>query len=416
LNPYSSILRVLARHREGPLAEARERFLTHCAEQGLARETLLRTAREVLIIAKYLDLTTGKAISIPEIKAAAERWGAHQRQCHRLRGSALDGSRHLFIQRALLWLGFLGRLERPDPRAIPFADLLEDFAAYMRHQRGLSAVTVRNRCWHVGSFLDWFSEQDRAFADVSLGDVDAFLRLKAAQGWSRVSLATSAQALRAFFRHAEVRSWCAVGFAAGIEGPRVFKQEGLPVGPTWPEVERLLAATRGEQPREIRDHAILLLFALYAFRSGEVAALRLEDLHWEREVIAVVRPKQRRAQEYPLVPTVGEAILRYLRQVRPRCARRELFLTLKAPFRPLSAGGLYHLVSSRLSKLNIQSVRHGPHALRHACASHLLAEGFSLKVIGDHLGHRSAYATRTYARVDLAGLRAVADFDLGGLL
>ena len=91
-------------------------------------------------------------------------------------------------------------------------------------------------------------------------------------------------------------------------------------------------------------------------------------------------------------------------------------MTLKAPFRPLSAGGLYHVVSSRLSELNIQSLGHGPHSLRHACAGHLLAEGFSLKEIGDHLGHRSAYATRTYAKVDLVGLRAVANFDLGGLV
>jgi hypothetical protein len=43
-------------------------------------------------------------------------------------------------------------------------------------------------------------------------------------------------------------------------------------------------------------------------------------------------------------------------------------------------------------------------------------EGFSLKEIGDHLGHRSAFSTRTYAKVDLAGLREVASFDLGGLL
>jgi len=74
------------------------------------------------------------------------------------------------------------------------------------------------------------------------------------------------------------------------------------------------------------------------------------------------------------------------------------------------------LVSSRLSELSIQSQRRGPHSLRHACAGHLLAEGLSLKEIGDHLGHRSAYATRIYAKVDLAGLRAVANFELGGLL
>ena len=46
----------------------------------------------------------------------------------------------------------------------------------------------------------------------------------------------------------------------------------------------------------------------------------------------------------------------------------------------------------------------------------LVAEGLSLKEIGDHLGHRSAYATRTYAKVDLAALRQVADFALGDLL
>src|SRR6516165_9830813 len=96
---------------------------------------------------------------------------------------------------------------------------------------------------------------------------------------------------------------------------------------------------------------------------------------WEREIIVVARPKQRRAQEYPLVKSLGEALVRYLQQIRPRSARREIFLTFKAPFRPLSAGALYHLVSSRVSKLSIQIPSRGPHSLRHACAEHLMAEG-----------------------------------------
>jgi site-specific recombinase XerD len=76
---------------------------------------------------------------------------------------------------------------------------------------------------------------------------------------------------------------------------------------------------------------------------------------------------------------------------------------------------MYHVVSSRLEPLGIQVPHHGPHCLRHACASHLVSAGLSLKEVGDHLGHRSAYATRIYAKVDLAGLREVADFDLRGL-
>ena len=159
-----------------------------------------------------------------------------------------------------------------------------------------------------------------------------------------------------------------------------------------------------------------MLLAIYGFRRGEVARLRLADVNWEHEIISVVRPKQRRAQQYPLVREAGEALLRYLREVRPRCAHREIFLTLRAPVRPLSPNGLYHVVSSRLAQSGIRSSHRGPHALRHACAGHLVAEGFSLKEIGDHLGHRSAYATRIYAKVDVAGLREVADVDLGGLL
>jgi site-specific recombinase XerD len=74
------------------------------------------------------------------------------------------------------------------------------------------------------------------------------------------------------------------------------------------------------------------------------------------------------------------------------------------------------MVHARMLALNITCSRAGPHALRHACATHLVAEGLSLKEIGDHLGHRSAFATRTYAKVDLAGLRQVADVELGDLL
>jgi integrase/recombinase XerD len=79
--------------------------------------------------------------------------------------------------------------------------------------------------------------------------------------------------------------------------------------------------------------------------------------------------------------------------------------------------GGWHVLRGRqrLNALGIQAEHHGPHGLRHACAAHLVEAGLSLKEIGDHLGHRGTYATRTYAKVDLVGLREVAAFGLGGL-
>jgi site-specific recombinase XerD len=89
---------------------------------------------------------------------------------------------------------------------------------------------------------------------------------------------------------------------------------------------------------------------------------------------------------------------------------------LKAPFRPLGGGVLYDLVSDRLRALGVSLPQYGPHSLRHACATWLLAEGLSMKEIGDHLGHRKADTTRVYAKVDLVSLRQVADFDWGDLV
>ena len=386
---------IVARHQGGRFAAARELFLNRCAGQGMAHATLQRYAQELLVVAERIDMTVGDAIDSTVIEAAANHWAREQHQ--RQRAGGLRWSRELFVQTAMDWLRFLGRLEVPKPKIVPFADRIADFAAYRRDERGLSPATVRNQNWHVEKFLRWLGEQNRS-------------------AWCRVSVATSAKALRAFFKYAAIRGWCAASIAAGIDGPRLFQHEGLPVGPSWPDVRRLIATTVGDSARDIRDRAILILLATYGLRSSEVSGLRLQDVNWGSEKVSIARPKQRRAQEYPLVSEAGEAILNYLQKARPRCAQREIFLTSKAPFRRLSQGALYHLVSTRLSALGIHLLRRGPHSLRHACGGHLVAEGFSLKEIGDHLGHRSAFATRIYAKVDLAGLREVANFDLGGLV
>ena len=97
--------RVLARHRDGPAVEERQRFLIHRIKEGAARGTLLGTAREVLVIAKHIDLTTDKAISIYDLETAASRWVRHQQRRHRARGSRW--SREWFIRIARTWLHFL---------------------------------------------------------------------------------------------------------------------------------------------------------------------------------------------------------------------------------------------------------------------------------------------------------------------
>ena len=137
--------------------------------------------------------------------------------------------------------------------------------------------------------------------------------------YARVSVRDYASSLRAFFRYAEMRGWCPAGIAASIMAPRVFQEETLPSGPTWDVVQEIVDATAGDHPTEIRDHAILMLFAIYGVRSGEVAHLRLTDIDWQRERISLYSCKRAGTTLISAISRrVGAAIIRYLKEVRPK--------------------------------------------------------------------------------------------------
>jgi integrase len=178
----------------------------------------------------------------------------------------------------------------------------------------------------------------------------------------------------------------------------------------------LVASCEGDEPVNVRNKAILLLLSVYGLRAGEIIRLKLDDIDWKKDLITIQRSKNHRRLTFPLCQSVGLAISRYLRDVRPTSDCREVFLTMRARFRPLSRVGLTAAVSRKLKALGIPLSHYGPHALRHACATHLVADGLSFKEIGDLLGHRLPDTTAIYAKVDLTGLREVADFDLEGLL
>lgn len=405
------------RYSSGPLLNERLRYLAHCREQGSTRSSLRLTAQHQVALIDYLHLREADSVTLKQIEAAADLWIRRQPQPHTHNATDYRWARLRFVSEARQWLSFLGRLLPVEIPRCPYAHLIEEFTDRMVREKGLSQHTIRIRCWHVEQFLRRFWEQHQSFDEVTIADIDAAVARKGNEdGYARTSIQNCINSLRAFFRYAEQRGWCRPGLTAAIMSVHLFADEGLPKGPAWSDVQLLLTNTKSDQPKDIRDHAIIMLFAVYGMRVGEVRGLKLDDLDWEKELLYLSRPKPRRRQSYPLSYTVGEAILRYLKKVRPRTSRREVFLTVKAPFQPLSSGSLYDLVSDRLRPLGVSLPHYGPHSLRHACATRLLAEGLSMKEIGDHLGHRKADTTRVYAKVDLAGLRQVADFDLGGLL
>jgi integrase/recombinase XerD len=400
-------------HTIAPYAAERQLFLEHCREQGFAKTCLKEVAGILLTAAIDLQAHGDLDADQARLEEAATRIEKVRSEAGFRRGAR--EYRRAFLRITTRWLLFTGHLQDAAPRPRPYMALLDDFDLWMSEERGLSPGTVSHRHWHLVKLLEWLYERGRRVSDLELRDLDAYLQHLHAKGLSRVSIKIHTNAVRAFIRHAERRGWCSTGLADALHGPRIYREHGLPLGPSWDEVRRLIEDAASADPADVRDRAILLLLAVYGLRAGEVAALRLENIDWEHDRLTVCRSKQGRRQVYPLVPVVGQAILSYLQEARPRSTFRELFLKILAPVGPMTSRSLYAVVAHRMKRLGIQAPRRGPHMLRHACARHLLARGLSLKEIGDHLGHRSPDSTRIYAKVDLKGLRDVAAFDLGGL-
>jgi len=404
----------ISRYLNAPLLEDRLNYLNYRSKQSSTRTVLREIACYQLIIIKHLRLDNEGVITFKEIKSAANRWaqkGALQRQFKDF--SFLEYKR--FIRHATLWLRFLGRIETPIPRSVP--EKIIEFSDYMREERGLSEITILKNCRQVQEFFNQIKKDPNQFlAHLTPRHLDKWILQRLHQrNYVNNSIKLFAYRLRAFFRYAESRGWCQPGISNSIQAPRVYTHQTLPSSPSWEDVQRLLKTTEGNSLSNIRARAILLLLAVYGFRDSEVRRLKFDDFDWERQIFLVKRSKCGPTQQFPLVKTVGEALIRYIKEARPhQSSHREIFLTIYAPFRPLKS--LNDIVSHHWESLNIAIKYHGTHSLRHACATRLINQGMTIKTIADQLGHRDLETTRVYAKVDLLKLRKVANFKLGGLL
>lgn len=404
-------------YRQAPLARSRLEYLTHCAERGYALATLRQTAYWQLVAVRTLELQAATKVTPAQIETAADGWASGKLPSRSVRKGPRT-TRQPLVRVATQWLGFAGLLDSAAAAPHPHGDQVAQYAEHMRHERVLAEQTIAGRCRQAEEFLTRHCPRQDSLRTLSAADLDEAIARKAGpDGCGRATLRSYQYDLRQFLRYAAVQGWCDPQLAESIHPAPAYQLESLPAGPAWQDVEQLLRQMDGEGAAHARAKAVLLLCAVYGVRSGEICRLRLADLDWQRETILFRRSKQGGQHLFPLQRSVGEAIIRYLRQGRPRRpGRPEVFLTLRAPVKPLTGAALWHIVSQQLRRLE-RPLRHwGPHALRHAHATRLLQQGFQLKEIGDCLGHRDPAATAVYAKVDLAGLRQVADFSLEGVL
>lgn len=293
-------------------------------------------------------------------------------------------------------------------RELPLARSVPGFFDYLVTERGLRSASVIGYGHHLDRFESYLTRVGADVHELSPILLSAFVTERSAAGLAKSTVRDCCGVLRVFLRYAHREGVLSRDLSNTVEWPQVYRLSTIPRSITWADVEQVLAGVERRTRCGKRDYAILLLLVVYGLRGREVAALRLEDIDWRRERLAVPERKAGHSTAFPLSPPVGEAIVDYLRNGRPATPDRQVFMRAVAPVRPLGPAAISACARRYLLAAGIKVPRPGSHTLRHTCVQRLVDADFSLKAIGDFVGHRKAASTEIYAKVAVRALREVA--------
>ena len=251
-------------------------------------------------------------------------------------------------------------------------DLVQGYDAWMRELRGLASVTRSTRTTQALEFLTDLGPrgEQESLAQLGVRDIDAYLQQRC-KGLRRRTIEGYTVCLRSFLRYLHGSGRTALDLSSTVIGPRIYDDEQVPSALRPEEVQTVVEATRQDcSPIGRRDYAFLRLLATYGLRAGEIVALRLEDIDWQKEILRVRHSKTGAVSELPLLLEPGEAVLSYLEKARPESERREVFLQVRAPYQAYKGGSILNcVIGARLKMAGITPRgRKGPHAFRHARA------------------------------------------------
>jgi integrase/recombinase XerD len=245
-------------YKMGRFAEERRAFLCDLNEQGHSMQTLRNVNRILLAVAEQVDVRRSTDISEVQIVRAAGSWAAKSCAPHS-KAETLEAAAKRFVYIAKNWLRFLGKWRDPE-RNPQFRAELESFLKQLRDERGYTDQTLSTRESALTLFFEWLGKRDIPLKEVSPQTLAAYFLENKTRGWKKATIKVYAQSLRVFFRYAEQHNWCVPGLAKTIESPRIYSMSGLPEGPSWEQVRRLIASLNSDRPGHIRDRAIILLF------------------------------------------------------------------------------------------------------------------------------------------------------------
>ena len=353
-------------------------------------------------------IVRAKAIREPLIDSFLQAYYAPPRTAgpkYSPQGDTRLALKHLFayLAKANVW-----RPPKPELVTTPYTWLLNPYLHHLRLERELSKRALAYQHRVLDLFLGRLGHKAsrERLKKLTAETVESFIK----EYFKTVTAdpGSLASALRRFFHYCAKRRYTQMDFAGLVPTVRRYRHASLPKGMEDSALERMLKAVKRDTPFGARDYAILMIMMAYGIRAVSVAQLLLEDINWHHSRIRIRAQKGGKEVVVPLLEPVGEALIQCLRHRPADTPFREVFLGLKAPFRPLSAFAIARIVVEHMKKAGVKKPGSGVRTLRHSWAIRALAHNSPIKSIADVLGHRYIDTTFIYAKADLNSLREVA--------
>lgn len=287
---------------------------------------------------------------------------------------------------------------------------IKQYLGYLQDIKHLKPSTIMQREKYLYMFYVFLGNNGFDVSNINFDIIEQFHR---AQTYYLPSRHNSSSAIRLYLRYLYEVGLIEKDLSICVVKDNYQRLINIPTTYTEEEISKTISMVDRSSAIGKRNYLILLLAAEYGWRSSDIIKFSLDQIDWDKNIIYFRQSKTDVPVEYPLLSSIGNAIIDYLRNGRPMTEAREVILSVKTSrkTKPLSGVAISSIVAQYLEKANIKdwnTKKHGPHSFRHSLASNMLKQGISLPVISSVLGHSSSESTKIYLKVDTDRLKICA--------
>lgn len=285
-------------------------------------------------------------------------------------------------------------------------DEIEGFENYLSNVRHSSRNTIAAYIRDLVKLENFMEAQGKnSVEDITATSLTSYVLYLERQGLSSSTISRSIASIRAFFIYLLRQGRITQDPSEQLKPPRVEKK--VPEILTVEEVDLLLKQPSGNNPKEIRDKAMLELLYATGIRVSELISLMLQDVNLKLSYIRCCSGEKERI--IPFEKVAREAMVRYLNESREFLCRKDMdYLFSNCQGNPMTRQGFWKIVKHYAAQAGIEKDI-TPHMIRHSFAAHLVSNGADLRAVQEMLGHSDISTTQIYRRTKEIRIKEVYD-------